>query len=263
MNLPDRLETAVFLQPELEDHRVFEVHPSIWDFTSKIVSGHVEDLGGNPYFSEICTPISSRLPFSKIVFAVVGEPYLFFLRESCEEIQVQTFVSGLVTVGSFVPGYPMKFPYWWPGVTVESQTLFMTIVLRIAFALALVNQPRIVLQSSGQSRQQRRAAARSGKYAVAAWTRVTWDISKPTVAKDTPDSDGHSMPLHWVRGYWRRALPHYQRAQIRPDAIKPEDRLGWWQWIEGTSRGHPAFGVKESIHTPRMGRAFAVVGVAA
>jgi hypothetical protein len=122
----------------------------------------------------------------------------------------------------------------------------------LAYILSLINQPRILAKQPLLSRQSRRAAQRGGAKAVDAWHKVTFDLSRETAAKVTRDPDYHKVPLHWRRGHFRRALPHYRGAIQRLDAIRPEDRDLWWQWIEGQWVGHPAFGLKKSVHAPKL-----------
>ncbi|AKG94566.1 hypothetical protein Shpa_56 [Paracoccus phage Shpa] len=126
------------------------------------------------------------------------------------------------------------------------------IIAAVAFILSLINQPRLVRKSPMLSRQQRRAHHRGGFKAVDAWHRVTWDLSKETAAKVARDPTYHKVPLHWRRGHFRRAEAHYKGAIQRPDALREEERSMWWQWIEGQWVGHPAFGIKRSIHAPKL-----------
>lgn len=121
-----------------------------------------------------------------------------------------------------------------------------------AFVLSLINQPRLVKLPSLMSRPQRRAAQRGGHMAVDAMHRVTWDLDKEVAAKVSRDADFHKMPLHWRRGHYRKAMPHWSGAVQRKDAIRGSERDSWWQWIEGVWVGHPAFGTKLSIHAPKM-----------
>ncbi len=233
------------LHPTLSQLRPFEIDRSIWAFATDIVVGHIDDLGGNPLVSEICTPVSSRLPFDQVYFAVEG--FQVMLCRQGSEIRILLGYPRLDLLATWVPGQPMKFPLkFHDPVQVE----LAGALLRIPFCVALINEPRIVRHVPAVSRQQRRAAERSGKFAGASWTRIMWDVTKPTVAKSAAASDCRCMPLHWVRGHWKRALPHFKGACLRPDALKPEDRMIWWQWIDGFVRGHAYFGIRKSVHAP-------------
>lgn len=129
---------------------------------------------------------------------------------------------------------------------------FYMIVSAMAFILSIINQPRMLRRDPLVSRQQRRAAERSGISHSNCWHRVSWDISKETKDKVSQDPSYRKVALHWRRGHFRRAEPHYKEAIQRPDAIRKDEREMWWQWIEGQWVGHPAFGIKKSIHAPKL-----------
>lgn len=212
---------------------------AIFDYAKNLAS----ETAGDPF------PLSSCLP-SELVTVSVGE-HLYCLGNEwrddvgpCIAVLAVNAAGKYGTVGGWVPGAQNYFSVGTPGTKWTMEML--------AYLVALINEPQVVLKSLAGSRQQRRLAQRGMGFAVDAWTRVSWDLSKETVAKVSRDPSFHKVPLHFRRGHWRRAQSHYQGAVQRPDAIRVEDRALWWQWIEGHWVGHPAFGVKKSVHAPKM-----------
>lgn len=124
----------------------------------------------------------------------------------------------------------------------------VTHVLTVAAMCSILNQPSFTKKEPAGSRQERRAAQRSGGYAPDAWHRVTWNIGEETKAKLTREEPVRCMPLHYTRGHWRRAEEGWKNTTLRKDGL-------WYQWIEGFWSGHPAFGIKKSYHAPKMGDA--------
>lgn len=121
-------------------------------------------------------------------------------------------------------------------------------VLIVATTCSLLNQPSFTKREPAGSRQERRAAKRSGSYATDAWHKVSWNIGEAAKAKVTRDEPTRCMPLHYTRGHWRKAEEGWNNVERRKDGL-------WYQWIEGYWSGHPAFGVKRSYHAPKMARA--------
>ena len=117
--------------------------------------------------------------------------------------------------------------------------------LTVAAMCSLLNQPGFTKRDSVGSRQERRAATRSGGYATDAWHKVTWNIGEAVKAKLQSEEPVRCMPLHYTRGHWRKAQEGWINTSQRKDGH-------WYQWIEGFWSGHPAFGVKKSYHAPRM-----------
>lgn len=119
--------------------------------------------------------------------------------------------------------------------------------LTVAAMCSLLNQPGFTKRDAIGSRQERRAAIRSGGYATDAWHKVTWNIGEAVKAKLQSDDPVRCMPLHYTRGHWRKAQEGWINTSQRKDGH-------WYQWIEGFWSGHPAFGVKKSYHAPKMGK---------
>lgn len=118
----------------------------------------------------------------------------------------------------------------------------MNVVVRIAGSFDIINQPRFVVREAASSRQQRRSAKKAHGIAVEAWHKIEWNIDEPVVSKD---NQGRSfrMPLHWTRGHWRKAQPHWDDVCIRKDGLP-------YIWIKGFWSGHPAYGCKRGYHVP-------------
>jgi len=121
-------------------------------------------------------------------------------------------------------------------------------VLSVAAMCSILNQPSFTKREPVGSRQERRAAQRSGGYATDAWHKVTWNIGEEVKAKLARDEPVRCMPLHYTRGHWRRAQEGWTKVTQRKDGL-------WYQWIDGYWSGHPAFGIKKSYHAPKIGDA--------
>ena len=124
----------------------------------------------------------------------------------------------------------------------------VTHVLTVSAMCSILNQPSFTTREPAGSRQERRAAKRSGGYASDAWHKVTWNIGEEVKAKLTRDEPVRCMPLHYTRGHWRKGQEGWTNTTQRKDGL-------WYQWIEGYWSGHPAFGIKKSYHAPKMGDA--------
>lgn len=130
----------------------------------------------------------------------------------------------------------------------EDQQIYSMHTLTVAAMCSILNQPGFTIKEPAGSRQERRAAQRSGGYASDAWHKITWNIGEETKAKLTRDEPVRCMPLHYTRGHWRRAEEGWKNTTLRKDGL-------WYQWIEGFWSGHPAFGIKKAYHAPKMGDA--------
>jgi len=130
----------------------------------------------------------------------------------------------------------------------EDQQIYSMHTLTVAAMCSILNQPGFTIKEPAGSRQERRAAKRSGSYASDAWHKITWNIGEETKAKLTRDEPVRCMPLHYTRGHWRRAEEGWKNTTLRKDGL-------WYQWIEGFWSGHPAFGIKKAYHAPKMGDA--------
>lgn len=134
------------------------------------------------------------------------------------------------------------------GGSEDDRYLRVTHVLTVAAMCSILNQPSFTKREPVGSRQQRRAAQRSGGHASDAWHKITWNIGEEVKAKLTREEPVRCMPLHYTRGHWRRGQEGWTNATRRKDGL-------WYQWIEGYWSGHPAFGIKKSYHAPTIGDA--------
>lgn len=246
-----------------------------WDIPGFLVAHEVaifadsllgEEVDHSPTWADCPIPADARRHAQAMAFAVPAsdtEYLLFALDEPAGDAAgspnsivmswLGEWANGrrkMVSIGRFEAGGRFFVGKEHEGAD-DAENMAYSIAL-LAYILSLINQPRILARSPLLPRQGRRAAQRGGAKAVDAWHRVTFDLSRETVAKVSRDPDYHKVPLHWRRGHYRRALPHYKGAVQRPDAIRPEERGMWWQWIEGQWVGHPAFGLKKSVHAPKL-----------
>lgn len=168
----------------------------------------------------------------------------------------------IVACGSTNPRYGKSIGYFFPNGTlftdgkfaddpVEGSTVSRIIAVS-AFMLSLINQPTLVSDVPAFTRQVRRSFQRKG-IDTSRWSVVSWDISRSSAARHAALTGGkEGVALHWRRGHWRRAEPHHKGAKQRPDALRPEERDLWWQWIDGMWVGHPAYGFVQSVHAPKL-----------
>ncbi len=123
----------------------------------------------------------------------------------------------------------------------------------IVHAIALINQPRIVLKVKASTRADRRRADKEmGRIGPAAWFDVVWNIGAPVRARagNTID-DYHGVALHFRRAHWRQAKQGQPKAQARPEA------RGFWCWVHECWAGHPAFGIRLHHYSPKLTEAAA------
>jgi hypothetical protein len=189
-------------------------------------------------------------PGTNVQFAEREEefPMMYLAQEDAEEtfvILVSPYFGGLMQ-----GGYQLEVEGGLVGPpegSEEDKTIRATHVLSVAAMCSLLNQPGFTKREAVGSRQERRAATRSGGYATDAWHKVTWNIGEAVKAKLQSDDPVRCMPLHYTRGHWRKAQEGWINTSQRKDGH-------WYQWIEGFWSGHPAFGVKKSYHAPKMGK---------
>ena len=236
--------------PELREFQHFEISWDIAEFAWEQISSFFPDDHTPIARDEIVCPLSANLPAQKMTI-LLGQVVLVLQQlPSTIFVALYDFETGLEPLGELIPGKsPIVREMHHKGLGAESCYNMLELV---AFILATINEPRIVKLTPAGTRQQRRAARSGMGFAIDAWTRVSWDLSKPTSAKQTRDGTFHNRPLHYRRGHFRRAKDYYKGAVRRPDAFRIEDRNLWWQWIDGQWVGHPAFGVKRSVHSPYL-----------
>lgn len=118
-------------------------------------------------------------------------------------------------------------------------------ILTVAIVCSIINQPGFVVREPAGTRQERRAAARSGAFREATWSKVRWNVGEAVRQRLERDEPVRCMPLHYTRGHWRRGHEHWTNAVQRKDG-------GWYKWIDGYWSGHPAFGIRKAVHEPRI-----------
>jgi hypothetical protein len=157
---------------------------------------------------------------------------------------------GAIFMGSYRVGVerPLRISGHTLGLSEEAQQFHTMHVLTVATTCSILNQPSFTKCEPAGSRQERRAAKRSGSYATDAWHKISWNIGEAVKAKLTRDEPTRCMPLHYTRGHWRKAEEGWNNVEQRKDGL-------WYQWIEGYWSGHPAFGIKRSYHAPKLARA--------
>lgn len=121
------------------------------------------------------------------------------------------------------------------------------VLMMIAGAFELINNPRFVMSTDVGTRAQRKQMKREQDIALEAWHKITWNVNDDTVAMQDGDRGGWHMPLHYTRGHFRKAEPHWENVVWRKDG-KP------YKWIEGFWSGHPAYGIKKGYHAPTVGK---------
>lgn len=240
----------------------FILSADLSEFAQELVLG---EISGVAHWGDVVIPADARRHAQGMVMAFPlrngsGKYGVCFLDEpddqpegSPESIVYEIFEDGPRHLGNFIAGGVTFIEERWRNVWSDSEKhRSQSVIAACAFALSVINQPCVTKPEHLLSRQQRRAAQRDGKKCADKWTRVSWDLSAETAAKAARNPSFRKVPLHWRRGHYRIAEAHYKGAVQRPDAIRPEDRGLWWQWINPQWVGHPAFGVKRSIHAPKM-----------
>ena len=194
-----------------------------------------------------------------------GKPCNFLIvRDAINKDKVNTFMiydnpSSMIKAGGGIwPIIPMGS--WEIGTPGFGTTIFqgwseeehIEMMCSLAFLVMTINQTRYVMRSPAGTRQQRRNAHRGFGKATDAWTRISWNIDQPVVAKEPYDAGFHKKALHFRRGHWRIAEEHHPKSKRRPHALVLIHRARWWTWIEGYWAGHPAFGTQKSYHSPKI-----------
>lgn len=116
-------------------------------------------------------------------------------------------------------------------------------ILLTAGAFELVNTPRFVKSEPAGTRAQRKLFKREQEIPMEVWHQISWNIDEP-VEVNNGDRGGWNMPLHYNRGYYRRAEPHWN------DVVEKNGQF--YKWVEGYWAGHPAYGIKKGYHVPKM-----------
>ena len=121
---------------------------------------------------------------------------------------------------------------------------FTNIILTVAGAFELINNPRFVISEAAGTRTQRRQMKREQNIPLEAWHKISWNVDEDSVEVGDGDRGGWHMPLHYTRGHFRRGEPHWEDAVERNGV--------YYKWIEGFWSGHPAYGIKKGYHAPKL-----------
>ena len=116
----------------------------------------------------------------------------------------------------------------------------------VAAILQTINNPRFVKHGKKTVSQTKKQNVRKvlRDFIPEQWNMIAWNVDEPVDAKNYEEGKGSRQALHFRRGFYRRAEPHWEDAELI-------DGL-WQKYIEGYEAGHPAFGVKKSYHLPRI-----------
>lgn len=151
--------------------------------------------------------------------------------------------------GSYVPGQLGRFMPSQGDVPVGLQKI---VTITVAGVCALINEPSFTEKLPLHARPVRRRLERDGKMGEARAVRVVWNLKHRDATSRSEAAREAGVALHYRRGHYRKAEPHYKGAIQLPDVTVDAVNYGWWQWIEGMWVGHPAFGVRVHDYTPRL-----------
>jgi hypothetical protein len=129
----------------------------------------------------------------------------------------------------------------WPE---EKVNAYSNILISVAGAFELINNPRFVISEAAGTRTQRRQMKREQNIPLEAWHKISWNVDEDSVEIGDGDRGGWHMPLHYTRGHFRRGEPHWEDA-VERNGIH-------YKWIEGFWSGHPAYGIKKGYHAPKL-----------
>jgi hypothetical protein len=122
----------------------------------------------------------------------------------------------------------------------------------IAMIATITNQ-NITTHQSIVNRSEKRKLKSKYQVKNVRFGQISWNILGNSLSSKNNNDPQYNLPLHWRRGYWRRAEENHPKSEMRPHALNQEDREKWWTWIDGYWAGHPAFGFKKSIYQPYVG----------
>lgn len=248
--------------PEGQTH-TFIVDESIFSFAIKTAYA---ERDGVVSWEELPTPVDAKRHGQLTIIALPNKNGMYHLigideeqgKPAGYEKNIVFFMSDDETttsgVGYFFPGGHVHIFREYAEKNEVDANEMCNIMMISSFVLSLINQPRMVSTSSALSRQQRRMIERKhGSASSKNMSVVKWDVSKSSASAHSERSGGvDGKALHWRRGHWRRAEKDWKGARQRLDALRPEERDLWWQWIEGMWVGHPAYGFVQSVHAPKM-----------
>ena len=175
------------------------------------------------------------------------------LTQYFEDGVTSVMVAAPLTKPVYIGGYhPKKGLMWradmehtniadWPE---EKVSAYANVLISVAGAFELINNPRFVISEAAGTRTQRRQMKREQNIPLEAWHKISWNVDEDSVEIGDGDRGGWHMPLHYTRGHFRRGEPHWEDA-VERDGI-------YYKWIEGFWSGHPAYGIKKGYHAPKL-----------
>lgn len=129
---------------------------------------------------------------------------------------------------------------------VEEILLDIKLMYRFILTVTVLNEPAITTTQPSTTRQQRRQLERSTGLPAERMRKVVWNLTREAVAQQDQKTGRPGVALHVRRGHWRRCKCHYKGAVLRDG--------DWFQWIEQTYVGHPAYGVvRREGYAPQIG----------
>ena len=224
-------------------YQVFEVDDSIVSFAKDLI----HDIVIDGMFKVEQIP-DFRLPSENTVLCVGS--VIFMIELHGGSIHFNLVDGKPMHFCSLLQDGYLGFPAW---VTENLISDAATEALFISTILSILSQPNVTVKERADHCRKRREFNKSHPHAYSeSWTQVTWDLSKATKARLAADPTFRKVPFHHRRGHPRRAEAHYKGAYQIPEAIREEDRQGWWQWIEAKWVGNPCFGIRRSIYAPKL-----------
>lgn len=255
-----KFEAARYGIQRPEEFQHFRIETGLWLAAKESLEA---DVAADPTIDFIETAPPPPLPAPRMTITIDepdGETTPVFLeRQAADVIMSMCLEAGATAVPvrlTLKPGRPstrstlavdadVRLTNAWEQEVKSRATVDAIVILRL---LDLIAEPRLTRRAPDGPRQARRAAQRRHGIPADAWTLVTWELGRPVNVKNASETDDR-RPLHYRRGHYRRALPHHEGAVLRRRFT--DGRLVWVKWIEGYWAGHPAFGVRRSVHAPR------------
>lgn len=233
------------LRSELRDSQHFAMDEHFWS------AAHAAAQAATDADGVVHLPLSARLP---------ADPMTLHFPEFPEGVYVLRSLGSAVAVDHIKPGrFPLPLgmfrrqdSMFAPHACHEKVDLVNSEICQIAMALSLINIPRFVERRAAGTRQMRRTAQRGRGIPTDAWHRVSWTCGKPVRVKDVKDCTGARLPMHFRRGFYRRAQRHWKDAEPSDEDDFIRGFGPWKQWIEPDWVGHPRYGIKVSYHAPKL-----------
>ena len=192
------------------------------------------------HFTKILNEQKVDISESTANFAFITE----YFEDKTTSILCASPLSAPTYIGTYHPDNGIFFP---KGLPEEQHEPFTNVIVRIAGAFELINNPKFVVSEKAGTRAQRKQMKREQDICLEAWHKITWNVDKSTVALNDNDRGGWRMPLHYTRGHPRKAEPHHKNVMYKNG--KP------YKWIHGFWSGHPAYGIKKGYHAPTTNKA--------